>query len=150
MLNKINHYVANEYKHRNQTNNLNNNAHEKVQRRKKPVEEKKLQETKTCYAYGSEEDLIKSCKNNTNLFVTNEEWLEILEEELKYSLEEYGKISSIKTQRNKFAGRNEALVCYRTTEEAKTTLVDINMYQGWTAEMYRITCKDEQIIVNEG
>ena len=25
-------------------------------------------------------------------------------------------------------------MCYRIAEEAKTTLVDINIYQGWTAE----------------
>ena len=41
-------------------------------------------------------------------------------------------------------------MCYRTTEKAKTTLADINMYQGWTAEMYRSNSKDEQIKVNEG
>ena len=42
------------------------------------------------------------------------------------------------------------MVCYRTAGEAKTALADINMYQGWTAEMYRSTSKDEQIKVNEG
>ena len=47
-------------------------------------------------------------------------------------------------------GRNEALVCYRTVEKAKTALADINMYQGWTAELYRSTSKDEQNRVNEG
>ena len=46
--------------------------------------------------------------------------------------------------------RNEALVCYRIAGEANTALADINMYQGWTAEMYRSTSKDEQIKVNEG
>ena len=35
-------------------------------------------------------------------------------------------------------------------EEAKTALADINMYQGWTAELYRSTSKDEQNRVNEG
>ena len=35
-------------------------------------------------------------------------------------------------------------------EEAKTALADINMYQGWTAELYRSTRKDEQNRVNEG
>ena len=41
--------------------------------------------------------LIKSCKKKNKLFVTNEEWPDISEEKLKYFLEEYGKISSIKT-----------------------------------------------------
>ena len=41
-------------------------------------------------------------------------------------------------------------MCYRIAEGAKTALVDINMYQGWTTEMYRSTSKDEQIKVNEG
>ena len=45
--------------------NLNNNTKEKEKRYKKPVEEKQLQETKTCYACGSKEHLIKSCKKNT-------------------------------------------------------------------------------------
>ena len=31
-----------------------------------------------------------------------------------------------------------------------TALADINMYQGWTAELYRSTSKDEQNRVNEG
>ena len=35
-------------------------------------------------------------------------------------------------------------------EEAKTALADINMYQGWTAELYRSTSKDEQNRVNKG
>ena len=47
-------------------------------------------------------------------------------------------------------GRNEALVCYRTAEEAKIALADINMYQGWIAELYRSTSKDEQNRISEG
>ena len=86
------------------------------------MEEKQLQETKTCYACGSKEHLIKTCKKNTNLFVTNEEWPDISEEELKYYLEEYGKVNSIKTRKNRYLERNEALVCYRTAEEAKTAV----------------------------
>ena len=69
---------------------------------------------------------------------------------MKYYLEEYGKVKSIKTRRNRYLGWNEALVCYRTVEKAKTALADINMYQGWTAELYRSTSKDEQNRVNEG
>ena len=65
MLNKTNHYVANEYKHRNHTNNLNNSIQEKDKRYKKPVEEKQLHKIKTCCACGSKEHLIKSCKTNT-------------------------------------------------------------------------------------
>ena len=72
MLIKTKQYVANEYKHRKQGNNLNNNTKEKDKRYKKLVEEKQLQETETCYACRSKEHLIKSCKKNTNLFVTNE------------------------------------------------------------------------------
>ena len=45
------------------------------------------------------EHLIKWCKKNTSLFVTNQEWPEIAQEELKYYLEEYGKWNSLKTQR---------------------------------------------------
>ena len=41
----------------------------------------------------------------------------------------------IQTRRNRYLGRNEALVCYRTVEEAEAALADINMYQGWTAEL---------------
>ena len=53
---------------------------------------------------------------------------DVSEEELKYFLEEYWKISIIKTRRNRFLVRNEALVCYRTAGEANTALADINMY----------------------
>ena len=52
MLNKTKQYVANEYKHKKQTNNLNNNTKEKDKRYKKPVEEKQHQEAKTCYGCG--------------------------------------------------------------------------------------------------
>ena len=45
--------------------------------------------------------------------------------------------------------RNEALVCYRTAK-AKAALVDTNMYQGWTSELYKSTSKDEQNRVNKG
>ena len=114
------------------------------------MEEKQLKETKTCYACGLKEHLIKSYKKNTNLFVTNAEWPDISEEELKYFLEEYEKGNSIKTGRTIYLGRNEALVCYRTVEEAKIALADINMYQEWTTELYGSTSKDEQKRVNEG
>ena len=53
MLNKTKQYVANEYKYKKQTNNLNNNTQVKDKKYKKPVEEKQHQETSTCYAYGS-------------------------------------------------------------------------------------------------
>ena len=73
MLNKTKQYIANEYKHRNQTNNLKNSIQEKDKRYKKTDEEKQLQETKPCYACESKKHLIKSCKKKTSLFVTNEE-----------------------------------------------------------------------------
>ena len=132
-LNKTKQYVANKYKHWKLTNNLNNSTQEKDKRYKKLVEKKQPQERKTCFACGSKEHLIKSCKTNTNLLVTNKEWSDISEQEFKYFLEEYGKIRSIKTRRNRFVGKNEALVCYRTAEEVKTASADINMNQGWTA-----------------
>ena len=56
----------------------------------------------------------------------------------------------MKTRRNKYLGRNEALVCYLTAEEEKTVLADINIYEGWIAELYRSTSKDKQNRVNEG
>ena len=148
--NKTKQHVANEHKRRKQTNNLNNNTNEKDKKYKIPVGEKQLQETKTCQACGSKEHLIKSCKKSANLLVTNEEWPDISEEELKYFLEEYRKVNSIKTRRNRYLRRNEALVCYRTVEEEKTALADVNMHRGWTAEMYRSTSKYEQKRVNEG
>ena len=72
------------------------------------MEEKQHQETKTCYVCGSKEHLIKSCKKNTNLFVTNEEWPDISEEELKFYLEEYGKVNIIKTRRNSYLGEESS------------------------------------------
>ena len=87
MISKTNYYVANKYKHMNQINNLNNSAQEKDKRYKKPAEEKQLQEKKTYYARGSKEHLIKpikSCIKDTTLFVTNEVWPEMSEEQLKY------------------------------------------------------------------
>ena len=97
MLHKTKQYIANEYKHKKQTHNVHNSMQEKDKSYKKTVEEKQSQETKTCYVCESKEHLIKSCKKKKNLFVTNEELPDISEEELKYFLEKYGIISSIKT-----------------------------------------------------
>ena len=83
MLNKTKWYTANEYNYRKQKHNLHNSIQGEDKSYKKTVEEKQLQEKKTCYACGSKEHLIKSCKKKTNLFVTNEEWSDISEEELK-------------------------------------------------------------------
>ena len=80
ILNKTSKCEENEYKHRNQPNNLNNTIQEKNEKYKTPVEGKQLQAKKTCYACGSHERLIKSCKKKKIAF-TNEEWPEILEEE---------------------------------------------------------------------
>ena len=118
MLNKTKHHVANEYKHSKQTNDLNNSTQEKDKRYRTRILLKKNNSRKERLACGSKEHLIKSCKKNINLFVTNEECPEISKEEFKYFLEEYGKIS-IKTRRNRFLRGNEALMCYRTAEKGK-------------------------------
>ena len=55
MLNKTKQYVANEYKHRKQTKNLNYNTKEEDKRYKKSVEEKHLQETITINSYQLQE-----------------------------------------------------------------------------------------------
>ena len=119
MLNKTKQYIANEYKHRKQKNNSSNIIQGKDKRYKRTVEEKQLQETKTCYACGSEKHLIESCKKKTNLFVTNEEWPDISEEELKYFLEEYGKINSIKAQRNRFLGEERSSSVLQDSRRSK-------------------------------
>ena len=41
-------------------------------------------------------------------------------------------------------------MCYKTVEEVKTALADINMHQGWRVERSESTSKDEKIRVNEG
>ena len=53
ILNKTKQYVENEYKHKKHTNNLNSSKKKKDKRYKMSAQEKKLQETKTCYACGS-------------------------------------------------------------------------------------------------
>ena len=85
----------------------------------------------------------KTDKKNTNLFVTTEEWPDISEEQLKYFLEEYGKVNSIKNRRNRYLGRNETPASHRRAEEAKTSSVDINICQGRKDEFYRSASKDE-------
>ena len=59
MLNKTKQQIANEYKHRKQIHNLHNSIQRKDKSYKKTVEEKPLQETKTCYSCGLKEHLIK-------------------------------------------------------------------------------------------
>ena len=36
---------------------------------------------------------------------------------------------------------SEALVCYRTAEEAKAALADINIYQGWVERCTEVLAK---------
>ena len=64
---------------------------------------------------------------------------------------EYRKVATqYKNSRKQIFGRNDALVCYSTAEEAKISLAEINMYQGWTTEMCRSTSKHEENRVKEG
>ena len=100
MLNKTNNQVANEYKHTNQTNNLNNIHRRKIKDTRKLLKKSNFRKQRHIYACESKEYLVNSYNESINPFVTNEEWLQISEEEFKYFLEEYGKISTIKTQRN--------------------------------------------------
>ena len=95
----IEQYIANEYKHRKQINNLHNSIQEKSKRYKKTVEKKRIPGNKDLLRMWIKRTSNKIMQKETNLFVTNEEWPDISEEELRYFLEECGKISNIKTRR---------------------------------------------------
>ena len=61
---------------------------------------------------------IKDCHLGKNIFITDIASRQIDKEELKYRLEEYGKIHCIKIRQNKY-GRlgNIGMVCFETKEE---------------------------------
>ena len=69
----------------------------------------------------------KIMEKRPNLFFTNEEWPEISEE--------YGKISSIKTRRNRFFGKDEALgnfkVFYQNVRGLKSKIDSLGYYAAF-------------------
>ena len=74
---------------------------------------------KICYACESDNHEIKDCDSGKNIFIIDRASRQIKKEELKYRLEEYGKIKCIKITQDKY-GRlgNVGMVCFETNEEA--------------------------------
>ena len=74
---------------------------------------------KICYACESDNHEIKECDSEKNIFIIDRASRKINKEELKYRLEEYGKIKCIKIRQDKY-GRpgNVGMVCFETKKEA--------------------------------
>ena len=78
---------------------------------------------KIWYACVSDNHEIKDCHLGKNIFITDIASRQIDKEELKYRLEEYGKIHCIKIRQNKY-GRlgNIGMVCFETKEETNIAI----------------------------
>ena len=101
----------------------------KTDQEREMKENKKTQEMKEinkniCYACKSSNHEIKDCDSGENIFIIDRQ---INKEELKYILEEYGKIKCIKIRQEK-CGRlgNVGMVCFETKEEANAAIQDLN------------------------
>ena len=86
---------------------------------------------KICYACESDNHEIKYCDSGKTIFIIDRASREINKEELKYRLEEYGKISCIKIRQDKY-GRleNVGMVDFETKEEANVVIHNQIYSQG--------------------
>ena len=92
---------------------------------------------KICYACESDNHEIKDCDSGKNIFIIDRASRQIKKQELKYRLEEYGKIKCIKIRQNKY-GRlgNAGMVCFETKEEANIAIQDLNETTRYIAKEY--------------
>ena len=102
---------------------------------------------KICYACESDNHEIKDCDSGKNIFIIDRASRQIKKEELKYRLEEYGKIKCIKIRQDKY-GRlgNVGMVCFETKEEANIAIQDLNETTRYIAKEYEP--KKQRININ--
>ena len=99
---------------------------------------------KIWYACVSDNDEIKDCHLGKNIFITDRASRQINKEELKYRLEEYGKIPCIKIRQDKY-GRlgNIGMVCFETKEEANIAIQDLNETTRYEPKKQRINVNSQ-------
>ena len=90
---------------------------------------------KICYACDSDNHEINDCDSGKNIFVIDGASRQIKKEELKYRLEEYGKIKCMKIKQDT-CGRlgNVGMVCFETKEEANIAIQDLNKTTRYIAK----------------
>ena len=107
--------------------------------RKENKKEQKMKEVnkKICYACESDNHEIKECNSRKNIFIIDRASRQINKEELKYRLEEYGKIKCIKIRQDKY-GRpgNVGMVCFETKNEENAAIQDLNETTRYIAKEY--------------
>ena len=55
---------------------------------------------------------------------------------MKEMTEEYGTVKCIQSRKNRYGSSiNQTMIHYTDKQEAKTAIVKVNKYRGWTAEM---------------
>ena len=92
---------------------------------------------KICYACNSDNHEIKDCDSGKNVFIIDRSSRQIKKEELKYRLEEYGKIKCIKIRQDKYGKLgNIGRVCFETKEEANIAIQDLNETTRYMAKEY--------------
>ena len=92
---------------------------------------------KICYACESDNHEIKECDSGKDIFIIDRASRRINKEELKYRLEEYGKIKCIKIRQDKY-GRpgNVGMVCFETKKEANAAIQDLNETPRYISKEY--------------
>ena len=92
---------------------------------------------KICYACESDNHKIKDCDSGKNIFIIHKASRQINKEELKYRIEEHGKIKCINIKQDK-DGRlgNVGMVCFETKEEANIAIQDPNQTTRYIAKEY--------------
>ena len=102
---------------------------------------------KIWYACDSDNYEIKDCGSGKNIFIIDRASRQIKKKELKYRLEEYGKIKCIKIRQDKY-GRlgNVEMVCFETKEEANIAIQDLNETTRYIAKEYEP--KKQRININ--
>ena len=67
---------------------------------------------------------IKGCDSGKNIFIIDRANRQIKKEELKYRLEEYGKIKCTKIRQDKY--RRLGIACFEIKKEANLAIQDLN------------------------
>ena len=92
---------------------------------------------KICYACESDYHEIKECDSGKNIFIIDRASRQINKEELKYRLEEYGKIKCIKIRQDEYGKPgNVGMVCFETRKEANAAIQDLNKIPRYITKEY--------------
>ena len=103
-----------------------------------------------CLECESENHEVKDRDSEKSIFIIDRANRQTNKEELKYRLEEYGKMKCIKTREGEYRRlENVGMVCFEAKDETSTAIQDLNETTRYIAKEYEPNiCKQEKIHTN--